>query len=83
MEVFFLLAGFLLGAAAVAVGGILAPVVKARNGRDGKRAEGEAEAETAPFPEEDEEVPQYIKRQYENFMSYDGTGRGQKQLGDL
>lgn len=83
MEVFFLLAGFLLGAAAVAVGGILVPTLKERYSRDGKRAEGEAGAETPPFPEEDEEVPQYIKLQYENFMSYDGTGRGQKQLGDL
>lgn len=82
MEVFFLLAGFLLGAAAVAVGAILVPVVKEGKDRDGKRAEGEAAA-TAALPEEDEEVPQYIKLQYENFMSYDGTGRGQRQLDDL
>lgn len=83
MEVFFLLAGFLLGAAAVAVGAILVPVVKEGKDRDGKQAEGETGATAPPVSEEDEEVPQYIKVQFENFMSYDGTGRGQKQLDDL
>ena len=83
MEVFFLLAGFLLGAAAVLAGAILLPAMKERTDQSKGQTEGEAGATEPPVPEEDEEVPQYIKLQYENFMSYDGTGRGQKQLDDL
>lgn len=32
--------------------------------------------------EKDEEMPQRLRIQYENFMNYDGTGRGQKKLED-
>lgn len=83
MEVFFLLAGFLLGAAAVLAGALIKPVVKDWIDQSKGQAEGEAGATAPPASEEDEEVPQYIKLQYENFMSYDGTGRGQRQLDDL
>lgn len=82
MEVFFLLAGFLLGAAAVLAGATLL-VMKERTDQSKGQAEGETGATAPPASEEDEEVPQYIKVQFENFMSYDGTGRGQKQLDDL
>lgn len=82
MEVFFLLAGFLLGAAAVLAGATLL-VMKERTDQSKGQAEGETGATAPPVSEEDEEVPQYIKVQFENFMSYDGTGRGQKQLDDL
>ena len=82
MEVFFLLAGFLLGAAAVLAGATLL-VMKERTDQRKGQAEGETGATAPPVSEEDEEVPQYIKVQFENFMSYDGTGRGQKQLDDL
>ena len=32
--------------------------------------------------EKADEVPQRLRIQYENFMNYDGTGRGQKELED-
>lgn len=32
--------------------------------------------------EKADEVPQRLRIQYENFMNYDGTGRGQKKIED-